>query len=99
MLFNDDVYHRVVFELRVNAEKQLRPSCFNLHFQSYGVADSGNNIDIQSTSHQVAKSGWQAVGVQIGRRGAECNLGATKCAAAVRRGTRFCFCTIDQLHC
>ena len=34
MLFNDDVYHRVVFELRVNAEKQLRPSCFNFIFKA-----------------------------------------------------------------
>ncbi len=54
MLFNDDVYHRVVFELRVNAEKQLRPSCFNLDVQSFGAADSANNIDIQSISHQAA---------------------------------------------
>ena len=54
VLFNDDVYHRVVFELRVNAEKQLRPSCFNLDVQSCGAADSANNIDIQSISHQAA---------------------------------------------
>ena len=37
--------NRVVFGLRVNVDKQLRPSCFNLESQSIGAANASKNID------------------------------------------------------